>query len=202
MAVTKNQPVSAVTECVEAGLSLFGENRVQEAQEKYAAVGGNAELHLIGHLQRNKAKAVPELFSAVQSIDAERTLSALSKVASASGKEIDVYVEVNTSGEASKHGVTDDAELFALVESAMAFGVFRVRGLMTIAPFTKEEAVLRRSFGRLYELREQCWSRFPDLGLIELSMGMTNDYQIAVEEGSTMVRIGTGLFGARTYGLS
>jgi hypothetical protein len=227
MAVTKNHPISAVTECLEAGISLFGENRVQEAREKFgqspeSSSGGTdrsdrigtVELHLIGHLQRNKAKLVPGLFSAVQSIDAERTLAALAKAVAPAGvgeseparvsKEarIDVYVEVNTSREASKHGVTSEDELFRLVEAAATYGAFRVRGLMTIAPFTNDEALLRRSFRRLYHLRDEVNARFPEAGTTELSMGMTNDYRIAVEEGSTMLRIGTGLLGARTYALS
>lgn len=205
MAVTKNHPLEAVQECLDAGISLFGENRVQEAQEKYAESflrGVEApELHLIGHLQRNKAKLVPDLFSAVQSIDAERTARALSQACAARNLRMQVYLEVNTSGEESKQGVRDEDALLRLVEGVAQFPELEICGLMTIAPFTREESVLRESFRRLRVLRDRAAARFPEQPIRELSMGMTNDYRIAVEEGSTMLRIGTGLLGARTYGM-
>ena len=201
MAVTKNHPAEAVAECLSAGVTLFGENRVQEAGAKYADFP-EAELHLIGHLQRNKARDVPGLFSAVHSIDAERTGAALAKACEKAETRMPILIEVNTSGEQSKEGVRGEDELLGLIEELLELGELRISGLMTLAPFTNEEAAIRHSFRTLRSLRDRARERFPECPLKELSMGMTNDYRIAVEEGSTILRIGTALFGARSYAVS
>jgi hypothetical protein len=153
-------------------------------------------------LQRNKAKDVPGLFSMVHSIDAERTGHALAKACAQAGRRMPILMEVNTSGEDSKQGVRGEAELMRLIEALGPLEELDISGLMTLAPFTDDEAAIRRSFRTLRSLRDRARERFPECPLEELSMGMTNDYRIAVEEGSTMLRIGTALLGARTYALS
>lgn len=208
MAVTKTQSYAAVEDAYQAGVRLFGENRVQEAQEKYTAIPLGSELHLIGHLQRNKARMVPGLFGAVQSIDSSRTARALEEAVSRSsgpGGEsvsgpLDIFLEVNTSGEESKFGYREIAALLRDTEEIARMRYLRIVGLMTIAPFTPEEPRLRKSFQALRRAFETLRSEFPELPLTELSMGMSNDFEIAVEEGSTLVRLGTVLFGSRAGG--
>lgn len=197
MAVTKNQPWSSVEAAYAAGIRLFGENRVQEAAEKYTTLPHGAELHLVGHLQRNKAKEAVSLFSAVHSIDKAATAKALAKRVGANDARYPVLLEINSSGEESKQGVRTEAELWSLLDSCLEMDTLTVRGLMTIAPFTSDETVLRRAFRHVRSLREQARQRYPELDLAELSMGMSNDYEIAIEEGATTIRLGTVLFGAR-----
>jgi pyridoxal phosphate enzyme (YggS family) len=206
MAVTKNQTREAVMEAYEAGVRLFGENRVQEAAEKYYDLPRDLELHLVGHLQRNKAKRAAELFHAVESIDKLETAQALAKripghdasaAEPAGAARMPVFVEVNTSGEETKHGVQDEQELHRLVSELIEIPQLRMSGLMTIGPLTRDEKPLRDAFAHLRELRDGLRKNFADLDELELSMGMTNDFAIAIEEGATLVRIGTALFGAR-----
>ncbi len=203
MAVSKTRSAEEIDEARGCGLSLFGENRVQEAMEKYATARQETELHLIGHLQRNKARHVPGLFSAVQSIDSNRTAKALNDAVASAGHShrIDIYLEVNISGEASKHGYRDLETLQREVETIATMEHLRIVGLMTLAAFTNDESVLRRSFSGLREQLHRLQGRFAELNITELSMGMSNDYEIAVEEGSTMVRLGTVLFGPRWGGV-
>jgi len=197
MAVTKTLPQSTVEAAVESGMRLFGENRVQEAVEKYHDLRESVELHLIGHLQRNKAKVAAGFFDWVQSIDKSETAEHLDKRAADGGKRIEVLLEVNTSGEESKFGVRIEDDLWSLIEQIIPLDYTEMRGLMTIGPFTDNEQRLRASFSHLRHLFEKAKGIFPDLPFDTLSMGMSNDYEIAVEEGSTLVRIGTALFGAR-----
>ncbi|MFP4483260.1 MAG: YggS family pyridoxal phosphate-dependent enzyme [Spirochaetaceae bacterium] len=199
MAVTKFHGAEAVQECRDAGLTLFGENRVQEAIRKYGDLVPEVELHLIGHLQRNKAKLVPGLFSTVQSIDAPRTAEALATACRHAGRSVEILLEVNTSGEESKHGVANREELFGLIEEVAPYDELHVAGLMTIAPYTNDYEHIRGCFRRLRSLRDQAGARFPEVDFRELSMGMTNDYTVAIEEGSTLIRLGTALLGARTH---
>ena len=197
MAVTKTLPQSTVEAALECGVRLFGENRVQEAVEKYHDLRESVELHLIGHLQRNKAKVAAGFFDWVLSVDKSETAEHLNKRAAEEGKRIAVLLEVNTSGEESKFGVRTEDDLWPLIEHIIPLDHIEMRGLMTIGPFTDDERLLRTSFSHLRRLFEKAKGLFPRLPFDTLSMGMSNDYEIAVEEGSTLVRIGTALFGSR-----
>ncbi len=197
MAVTKTKSREEVEAAYKAGLRLFGENRVQEAYEKYADFYEDAELHLIGHLQSNKAKQAAEIAGCVQSIDKLKTARELEKRCAAIDKQMDIFIEFNTSGEESKSGYLSKDTLFADIEQLADFSHLKVKGFMTIGPFTSDTKAIRQAFVLLRSVYEEAQSRFPELPIQELSMGMTSDYEIAVEEGSTMVRIGTALFGTR-----
>jgi len=197
VAVTKTFPREQVQAACEAGLRLFGENRVQEAEEKYREGLPPLELHLIGHLQRNKAQRAAALFSAVQSIDKVETAEALEAACAVSGRRLEVLLEMNTSGEATKFGFASEEALLAAVEPVLALPHLRLRGLMTVGPLTGDLEAVRDAFRRLARLRDLLRSRHPLAALDVLSMGMSGDYQIAVEEGSTLVRLGTALFGSR-----
>ncbi len=198
MAVTKTVPRSAVQEAMDAGIRLFGENRVQEAVEKYRGIT-DVELHLIGHLQRNKAKPAAETFSCVQSIDAVETASALDKRRSAAGAPMDVLLEMNTSGEESKSGFRSRDELLAGLERVMAMPMLAVRGLMTVGPLTEDQGRVRAAFRTLAGLFREIQGRMGLAAFDTLSMGMSSDFEAAIEEGSTLVRIGTAIFGRRPF---
>ncbi len=197
MAVTKTKSREQVEAAYNAGLRLFGENRVQEAYEKYQNFYDDAELHLIGHLQSNKAKQAAEIASCVQSIDKLKTARELEKRCAALEKQMNIYIEFNTSGEESKSGYLSTEKMFSDIEQMAEFPHLSVKGFMTIGPFTTDMDKVRKAFVLLRGLYEEAQGRFPELPIEELSMGMTSDYEIAVEEGSTMVRIGTALFGSR-----
>ena len=199
MAVTKTFPGSATELAWGQGLRLFGENRVQEAAAKYSNLPDDIDLHLIGHLQRNKARLAGATFSCVQSIDKLATALALEKHfdSMSTEKKLDILLEVNTSGEESKFGIHTKEELFTLVEQIMAQTRLNIRGLMTVGPFTGDRDEIRRAFVWLADLYGQTGERYPGLALDILSMGMSGDFEIAVEEGSSMLRLGTALFGQR-----
>lgn len=200
VAVTKGHRFEVVEAALDAGLRSLGENRVQELADKVARLDGagrsaEAEWHLIGHVQRNKVRQALPLFDLLHSIDSERLARELSAEAERSDREVAGLVQVNTSGEAAKSGF-EAAQAADAVARIAALPRLRVLGLMTMAPWTDDEAVLRATFGRARELFERC----ADIDGFEprhLSMGMSNDYEIAIEEGSTMVRLGTVLFGER-----
>jgi hypothetical protein len=195
VAVTKGHPMATVREAAAWGLLDVGENRVQEALEKQAAwPDAPVRWHLIGHLQRNKAKHAVGRFALIHSVDSARLADELEKVAAARSVTQDVLVQVNVAREPQKDGVSpEDAP--ALVEHAAALPHLRLRGLMTMAPLTDEEAVVRATFSGLRELHDRLTSHA--VRLTVLSMGMSNDFEIAVEEGATMLRLGTVLFGER-----
>jgi pyridoxal phosphate enzyme (YggS family) len=195
--VTKTVAASVVAEVVGLGLADLGENRVQEAQEKIASVGrASARWHLIGHLQRNKAARAVELFDRVHGVDDFAIAAALSKRAETAGRRLPALIEVNVSGEATKFGVApDDAE--ALLERVLALPGLMVDGLMTVGAPVERAADARPGFSRLRELRDRLGARL-GVALPVLSMGMSDDFEVAIEEGSTMVRVGTALFGARS----
>jgi hypothetical protein len=197
VAVTKGHPVAAVRAALEEGLEDLGENRVEELEAKVAEVGrAAARWHMIGHLQRRKVPGAVASADLIQSVDSLRLAERISRVAGQSGLEsASVLLQVNTSGEEAKAGFPLEGALEALLEAAAVPGL-AVRGLMTMAPYTDDERVLRTTFARLREMGVALASHRPGVGR-ELSMGMTNDLRIAVEEGSTMVRIGTALFGER-----
>jgi pyridoxal phosphate enzyme (YggS family) len=198
LAAAKTQPAEAVRAVVEAGVSLVGENYVQEAQAKRELVGGDAEWHLIGHLQRNKARAAVGLFSVIQSLDNPRLARMLDREGQARDRDVDVLVEVKLAAEPSKTGVAEDG-LVPLLREVSCLSRVRVKGLMIVPPFGREPEASRPYFRRLRELRDSVNELgLPNVVLEELSMGMTHDYEIAVAEGSTLVRVGTALFGPRS----
>jgi len=201
MAVTKTFPPEVIRETHAAGLRQFGENRVQEFAGKAHALADlhDAEWHMIGHLQTNKAARAVELFAAVDSVDSLRLAEKLNAHAQAVGKRIRVLVEVSVGGEAAKSGLRPTSpDLERVLRSAENLRYLEFRGLMTIPPFSDDPQQARPYFCKLRELRDQfaarCW---PAVELPELSMGMSNDFEVAIEEGSTCVRIGTAIFGER-----
>lgn len=200
-AVSKFHPAQDVLAALWAGQHLFGENRVQEAYAKFnevRAAGNECTLHIIGALQLNKVKKAVEVAQCIQSVDREEVLAEIEKYASKIDKTMQVYFELHT-GEDSKSGYADKETLLASVQHC-ADGMYPhiiPAGLMTMAPFTDDEKAIRSSFSTLRELRESLNKAFPSLPITELSMGMSGDFKIAIEEGSTMVRVGTALFGPR-----
>ena len=197
VAVTKGHPVEAVEAALALGLQDLGENRVEELAEKVAAIGrAGARWHMIGHVQSRKAKDAAALADLVHSVDSLKLAQKLGRAAADADRTLDVLIQVNTSGEASKDGLGVAEAEDAAPRIAEIAGL-RVQGLMTMAPLTDDERVLGATFGRLRELRDRLLgSRVERMGA-ELSMGMTNDLAVAIREGSTMVRIGTALFGER-----
>lgn len=196
--VTKGHPPSAVRAALDAHLTDVGENRVQEALEKQHELQGlPVDWHLIGHLQRNKAKLVPGRFALIHSVDSSRLAESLQRALERSdvrhGRQ-DILVQVNVAGEEQKNGCHPD-ELGDIVQRVSELPQLRLRGLMTMAPFVDSEREQRAVFGGLRRLREQLAAN--GVAAPELSMGMTNDYHAAVAEGATILRLGTVLFGAR-----
>lgn len=202
MAVSKTFPPAVIREAYEAGQRLFGENRVQEFAEKAAALNGlaGAEWHMIGHLQSNKAAKAAELFNAIDSVDSLRLAEKLNAVAQKANKRLHVLIEINVGGEAAKTGASPASpDLEQLLLAALRLEALRFRGLMTIPPFTEDPQQARPFFRRLRELRDQIAARhLPGVSLDMLSMGMSHDFEVAIEEGSTCVRVGTAIFGVRT----
>ena len=198
MAVSKTHPAEAICEAIEAGLTLFGENRVQEFETKRAALPENIEVHLIGHLQSNKAARAAAIFSAIDSVDSLRLLERLNEAAEKSGRKLPVLLEVKLSNEEAKTGFEPDSpELNQALERGADLRHVQINGLMTIPAFDDNPETARNCFRRLRELNDDLARRYPRTDLRELSMGMSGDFEIAIEEGSTLVRIGTALFGAR-----
>ncbi|MBI5420211.1 MAG: YggS family pyridoxal phosphate-dependent enzyme [Deltaproteobacteria bacterium] len=195
VAVTKTHPVKRVAEAYEAGLRAFGENYVQEAEEKVRAFP-DAEWHLIGKLQANKVKKAVSLFGWIQTVDSGELLADVSRRCVEAEKTLPVLVEVNLAGEESKAGI-DPGELPALLETAAGLPGVTVRGLMAIPPATVDPEDSRPYFARLRELLSRTASRGAGGEMTELSMGMSNDFEVAIEEGATMVRVGTAIFGSR-----
>ena len=195
MAVTKTQPRAALAAALAAGLDLIGENRVQEAAAKLDPPLPQAEVHLIGHLQRNKALAAARLFHTVQSIDKLATAQALQRALASAERTMDVLLELNTSGEAAKHGFATADELRQALDAMAGLERLRVRGLMTMAMWSSDAGAVRGCFRMLRRLFEELAPDRP--GFDTLSMGMSGDFEIAVEEGATLVRLGTVLFGRR-----
>ena len=196
VAVTKNHPAAVVTEIHSLGVGNIGENRVQEAREKQQQVGHPGKWHLIGHLQTNKAKQAVEFFDLIESADSEHLLRALEKEAKKQGKVMDVLIQINVAREPQKTGfLPEDYE--AVLPLLDSFPHIRVRGIMVIAPNTPDQTVLHSVFRQGYDYFCTLKRQRKDIDF--LSMGMTSDYAIAVEEGANMVRVGTALFGARDY---
>ena len=204
MAVSKTFPATRIREAYDAGARLFGENRVQEFAGKIDSLRDlrDAEFHLIGHLQSNKAAKAVAVFSAVDSVDSLRLAQKLNASAQQSGNRISVLIEINVGGEIAKSGVAPGShELEEILSGAQAMPHLEFRGLMTVPPLSEDQQQARPYFRRLRELRDQIAARkLPVIDLNALSMGMSHDFETAIEEGSTCVRIGTAIFGARTKG--
>lgn len=202
MGVSKTFPVERVREAYAAGLRVFGENRVQEFSEKAPAVRdwSGAEWHLIGHLQSNKAAKAAELFGAVDSVDSVKLAERLNAAADKAGKTLPILIEINVGGEEAKSGMAPGSmELEELLASARDWKHLRVRGLMTVPPFIADPEGARPFFRHLRKIRDQIEAcRLPAIEMDVLSMGMSHDFEIAIEEGSTCVRVGTAIFGDRT----
>lgn len=198
LGAAKAQSVELVHAAIAAGVTLIGENYVQEAKDKRQRITQSVEWHMIGHLQRNKAKAAVEIFDVIESLDNLALARELDKEAGKVGKTVRVYIEVNLGGEKSKTGIAKD-EVAALLQEAAKLSHLRVEGLMTVPPFHENLEEVRPYFRQLRELREKLNElHLPNTDLKELSMGMTHDYSVAIEEGATIVRIGTALFGPRS----
>jgi pyridoxal phosphate enzyme (YggS family) len=200
LSVAKFHPIEAVDAAYRAGARLFGESRVQEAESKYPAylaAHPDASVEMIGHLQSNKAKRAVALFSRVQSVDSLDILAELDRRALEADRRMELLLELHT-GEDSKSGFGSLDELWAACEAATAMRGVLVRGLMTMAPYTKDPSPIRASFRALREAYSEVRRRFCFPRFDVLSMGMSNDYEIAVEEGATLVRVGTAIFGGVT----
>lgn len=193
VAVSKTKPAAAVIEAAEAGQILFGENRVQEAQAKIPLCPGHLQWHLIGHLQSNKARsAASGLFRMIHSVDSEKLIRLLDEYAAI---PLPILIQVNVSGEGSKNGCSPD-EAAALIEAANQCSKVELHGMMTIPPFTADPEKARIHFSSLRKLRDRLQQE-TGTPLPELSMGMSHDFEIAIEEGSTFVRVGSDIFGSR-----
>ncbi|MEO8425925.1 MAG: YggS family pyridoxal phosphate-dependent enzyme [Verrucomicrobiota bacterium] len=195
LAVTKGQPPQVVRAAAELGLNLFGENRVQEAKLKIGQCPTPLRWHLIGHLQSNKCRDAVHFFQMIQSVDSLPLAEEINKCAEKSAKTMPVLLEINVAGESTKFGFRPE-DLLAQLERINALRKIEIHGLMTIAPYTPEPEKARPSFRRLRELKEAS-ERVLGAPLAHLSMGMTGDFEIAIEEGATMIRIGSALFGPR-----
>lgn len=197
IAVSKTKPVEALKEAYSAGVRDFGENKVQELSEKIPALPGDIRWHMIGHLQRNKVKYIVDKVYMIHSVDSFKLAQEISREALKKNVEVNILVEVNVAGEESKFG-TDTQEALRLVEEIASLPGIHIKGLMTIAPFVENPEDNRHIFIKLKQLAVDIKNKNIDnVTMSVLSMGMTGDYQVAVEEGATYVRVGTGIFGER-----
>ena len=199
IAVTKNHDIYAMREAIDAGVTNVGENRIQEAQQKYETLDREVTWHLIGHLQTNKAKQAVKMFDLIHSVDSLHLAQAIDKAAGAIGKCQDILIQVNLAQEASKSGIAAE-ELIELLKQTDQMANVRVMGLMCIAPNYENVEDCRPLFAKMRQIFEQVKEMsWQTANIIYLSMGMTHDYQIAVEEGANILRVGTGIFGQRQY---
>jgi len=200
MAVSKTVPPELIRAAYLAGVRAFGENRVQEFAGKVDAVRDlvAAEWHMIGHLQSNKAGKAAELFNAIDSVDSLKLAEKLNAAAGKLEKKLAVLIEINVGGEEAKSGVRPESrELEEILQAAPQLDHLALRGLMTIPPFTDDPQQARVYFQNLRELRDKISQQFPNINMNVLSMGMSHDFEVAIEEGSTCVRVGTAIFGKR-----
>ena len=199
IAVSKTKPVEMIEEAMEAGARVFGENKVQELCDKYEQLPKDLHWHLIGHLQRNKVKYIVDKAELIHSVDSLKLAEEISKEALKKNVEVNILIEVNVAEEESKFGVSVE-ETLALVEEIAKLPGIHIQGLMTIAPYTTDPEENRPVFRTLKKLAVDIKKKNIDNVCMDvLSMGMTGDYQVAVEEGATLVRVGTGIFGERNY---
>ena len=203
MAVSKTRTIEEIMAVYEAGVHLFGENHVQEIVAKFPTKPEDLELHMIGHLQSNKVGKVVPLVDMIESVDSLHLLQKINNAAERCNKVMDVLLEYNTSNEAAKSGFLTKEELFECIEASLSMSFVRIRGLMTVGPVdcdpAQKDELTDKAFKELVALRDECEKRFPALDFGILSMGMSGDYMIGVRNGSTEVRIGTAIFGARDY---
>jgi pyridoxal phosphate enzyme (YggS family) len=197
VAVSKFFGIDAINEANRLGITDFGENKAQELRDKYEILGDKVTWHFIGTLQRNKVKYAVRAASYIHSVDSQILADEINKEAEKLNKVQNILLEVNTSGEESKSGLIEKAEVLKLVEHCSTLQNIKLIGLMTMAPFTDDTEIIRKSFVNLRNLKDEINQNGFDLK--ELSMGMTNDYEIAIEEGATMLRIGSAIFGERNY---
>jgi hypothetical protein len=206
MAVSKTFPAESMQEAYAAGARVFGENRVQELAGKFTGVAGlpDARFHLIGHLQSNKAAKAAALFHAVDSVDSLKLAEKLNAAAGALGKKLGILLEINVGGEGAKSGMNPDSrEIAEILETASGLTHLEIRGLMTVPPYTEDPEGARPYFRQLRDLRDRLMSiGIAGVQLRELSMGMSHDFVVAIEEGSTCVRVGTAIFGRREKDLT
>lgn len=199
LCVTKTKPVPMLQEAYDFGERHFAENKVQELRDKYPQLPDDVEWHFIGHLQTNKVKYLMENTAMIHSVDSEKLAEAISKEAVKAGRVVPVLIEINAAGEKSKFGIRPE-ETESLLRNIAGLPGIRVKGLMTIPPYTEDPESNRIYFRKLRELavdiNAQC---IDNISTSELSMGMTGDFEVAIEEGSTFVRVGTGIFGERQY---
>ncbi len=199
IAVSKTKPVEMLQEVYDAGGRNFGENKVQEIMDKYDQLPADINWHMIGHLQRNKVKYIVDKVKMIHSVDSLRLAETIDKEAKKKGVTVPILVEVNVAEEDSKFGLSLE-EVTALVEDISKLSNVRVCGLMTVAPFVEDPEENREVFRSLKKLSVDIAAKnINNVTMSVLSMGMTNDYEVAVEEGATMVRVGTAIFGARDY---
>jgi PLP dependent protein len=206
MGVSKTFPIERIREAYAAGLRVFGENRVQEFAGKAGALRDmlNTEWHLIGHLQTNKAAKAAELFDAVDSVDSVRMAEKLNAFAESAGKTLSVLIEINVGGEKAKSGVAPSSdeqgsdELEQILRGAPRWGNLKINGLITVPPYTEDPEGSRAYFRHLRQIRDSITARrLPQVSMAALSMGMSHDFEVAIEEGATCVRVGTAIFGER-----
>ena len=200
VAVTKTHPRDLIDELRAAGVRVFGENRVQEAAAKFGDIADEVELHLVGHLQKNKAKQIPGLCTHVDSVDTLELAAELSRRCVAAGRRCNILLQFNSSGEPTKSGYTREDDLLSESTQIASLPRLSLRGVMTIGPFTPDATLVREAFARTRRVFDRLREILPDQQIDTLSMGMSDDYEIAIEEGSTELRLGTALFGARGSG--
>ena len=201
IAVSKTKPPHMLQEAYDLGVRIFGENKVQEIREKYEVLPKDIDWHMIGHLQTNKVKYIVDKVKLIHSVDSFKLGEVIEKEAAKQNRIIDILLEVNVAQESSKFGLKTE-EVIPLMEKFSQLPHIRVKGLMTIAPFVENPEENRAIFADLHKLYVDIKQKNIDNGTVSiLSMGMTNDYEVAIEEGATMVRIGTGIFGARNYNI-
>lgn len=199
IAVSKTKPVSDIYEVMETGIKDYGENKVQEMCDKMEVIQQPLNWHMIGHLQRNKVKYIVDKAALIHSVDSLRLAQQISQEALKKGVEANILIEVNVAEEASKFGLTTD-EVIQMVTEIAKLPAIHIKGLMTVAPFTENSEENRPYFRNLKQLAVDIAEKNIDnVTMSVLSMGMTGDYEVAIEEGATMVRVGTGIFGARIY---
>ncbi|MFA7289476.1 MAG: YggS family pyridoxal phosphate-dependent enzyme, partial [Melioribacteraceae bacterium] len=193
----KTQPIDAIEEALNAGLTHFGENKALELRDKNSIIKHNLHWHFIGHLQTNKVKYIIDSAEFIHSVDSIKIAGEINKKAANIEKIQKILFEIKTSDEESKFGIQNENDFFKLIEQISELKNIKAVGLMTMAPYTEDKKIIRECFKKLRLIRDN--AQVKGYELPELSMGMTNDYEIAIEEGATMIRIGTALFGDRNY---